>query len=241
MNDQTIAMDALMHGRLDRLVIGDLADDERQALLAWLDEDVTRWRNCALAFLEAQVWEEALSEPVARGQEPGDRRQETGDRRQETGDRRRTAEARRKLPTASWLMPLAVIAASIVAFACGTLWRGMHSPPQPRDAIVDRSSDSPDETDPVRAEAGGPLLASVPVTGGPLGNVAAVLQFPVLPAEAAQGQSTSISDSVRRQWERRGYELKEERRYLPAKLPDGRQVMVPVNEVKMKFVGRPVS
>jgi hypothetical protein len=139
-------------------------------------------------------------------------------------------------------LPLVAVAASIAAFACGMWCRGISmAPERPTDSIVERGQEVPQKDHDDLPQASGPLLASVPVKGGPLGNVPAVLQFPVLPPEAATGQATSVPEHVRREWERRGYEVKEERRYLPARLPDGRQVMVPVNEVKMKFVGRPVS
>ena len=36
-------------------------------------------------------------------------------------------------------------------------------------------------------------------------------------------------------------ELNEELRYLPARLPDGREVVVPVNKVQVKFKGLPAS
>ena len=39
---------------LDRLADGELADDDRSLLLASLDDQPGAWRDCALAFLEAQ-------------------------------------------------------------------------------------------------------------------------------------------------------------------------------------------
>ena len=239
MNRQPTTSESQMRERIDRLVSGELGDEERRELLAWLEADVSRWRGCALAFLEAQVWEEALGESVQgsrhRGQQSGNRELETGNTGQESCSRgQRSAVA--------WLMPLLAVAASMAAFACGMWWRGMNMPPQqPGGSIVEHKQVTTKQDDQILPQIDGPLLASVPVKGGPLGNVPAVLQFPVLPPEVAQGQSSSVPEHVRREWERRGYEVKEEQRYLPARLPDGRQVMVPVNEVKMKYVGRPVS
>jgi hypothetical protein len=53
---------------IDRLVDGELSDDERRALLAKLDAepDSGGWRRCALAFLEAQAWREAFAPVAAR-------------------------------------------------------------------------------------------------------------------------------------------------------------------------------
>jgi anti-sigma factor RsiW len=51
-------------GLLDRLVDGELPDEERRTLLLRLEAEREGWRRCALAFLEAQSWREALS-PLA--------------------------------------------------------------------------------------------------------------------------------------------------------------------------------
>ena len=43
--------------RIDRLVDGDLSQDERRALLLDLDTRSDGWRLCALSFLEVQEWQ----------------------------------------------------------------------------------------------------------------------------------------------------------------------------------------
>ena len=50
--------------KVDRLVDGELSEPERRALFLELDSNPTGWKRCALAFLEAQAWQEAF-EPVA--------------------------------------------------------------------------------------------------------------------------------------------------------------------------------
>ena len=47
--------------RIDRLVDGELSDDERRHLLASLEAQPDGWRRCALAFVEAQTWRGAMS------------------------------------------------------------------------------------------------------------------------------------------------------------------------------------
>ena len=42
--------------RFDRLVDGELSEEERRELLAGLDAEPGGWRRCALAFLESQCW-----------------------------------------------------------------------------------------------------------------------------------------------------------------------------------------
>lgn len=225
------ATDAAMRRRIDALVCGELPTQERRELLAWLDADAARWRTCGLAFLEAQAWCEALEEEDSGFRVQGSVIQ---GRNSVTGVQTATAAvqgARRP-----WLAPLLVLAASLAAFICGLgVQEIRHNQPESRPIAdaefpADRFLDS-----------AAPLVATVPVKGGPLGPLSATLQIPVRPVEGTSDVASSVPDSVRRQWERRGYELVEQRRYLPARLPDGREVMVPVNEVKMKFVGKPVS
>jgi hypothetical protein len=56
-------MNATIHDQsrlIDRLVDGELSDDERGELLSRLDQSAEGWRTLALAFLEAQTWRSAL-------------------------------------------------------------------------------------------------------------------------------------------------------------------------------------
>ncbi len=46
--------------RFDLLVDGELNDVERHQLLASLDQEPGAWRRCALAFLEAQAWQQSM-------------------------------------------------------------------------------------------------------------------------------------------------------------------------------------
>src|ERR1700754_5979 len=45
---------------IDRLVDGELSNDERRQLLATLEAQPDGWRRCALAFVEAQTWRGAM-------------------------------------------------------------------------------------------------------------------------------------------------------------------------------------
>lgn len=49
---------------LDRLVDGELADGERRTVLESLERLPDGWRQCALAFLEAQTWGQTLTDYV---------------------------------------------------------------------------------------------------------------------------------------------------------------------------------
>jgi hypothetical protein len=80
-----------------------------------------------------------------------------------------------------------------------------------------------------------PLLASLAVKPRGSGLPASV-HVPVVPSEddaSAERDRPRISGYVRQQWERRGYRIDSERRYLLATLPDGEQVAVPVEQINL--------
>ena len=220
--------------QIDRLVSGDLPEPDRRSLLAWLDEEPTRWRACAIAFLEAQAWEQATALP--------------GERRPAAATREGEAPAEPLVQSSgfgvqddksnariAWTQWLAIAGLLLVAFGAGALsaWSWLPgSEPPPQFAQLKT---------PAQARPSGPQLATVSVRTNLDPRLQTQLTLPVEPAEATPAAVSSIPDYVRKQWERRGYELVEETRYLPAKMPDGRTVMVPVNRVQLKFKGIPVS
>src|SRR5438876_11522290 len=68
-NEQTgIAEDRRL---LDRLVDGELPERERRELLLRIEKEPDGWRRCALAFLEAQIWRQALATAAGTDELPG--------------------------------------------------------------------------------------------------------------------------------------------------------------------------
>jgi hypothetical protein len=225
---------SLILAQIDRLVSADLPEPDRRSLLAWLDEEPARWRACALAFLEAQTWEQAAAcpeEPRVRGatregEAPANPWvQGSGFGVQKDGGNAKTA----------WVHWLAIAGMLVVAFAAGAAIGVRWIP----DRTAPPQFAQPGSTSPARSP--GPLLATVSVRTNLDPRLQTQLTLPVEPADAPLATVSSISEYDRKQWERRGYELVEETRYLPAKMPDGRTVMVPVNRVQLKFKGIPVS
>lgn len=62
MNDFEQSREPVDSALLDRLVDGELPEQQRRNLLSSLDRRPEGWRQCALAFLEAQSWSESLSQ-----------------------------------------------------------------------------------------------------------------------------------------------------------------------------------
>jgi hypothetical protein len=216
--------------QIDRLVSGDLPEPDRRSLLAWLDEEPARWRTCGIAFLEAQTWEQA-------SQEAGDRRQGTDSRGPvSTATRHSSVTKHQTRNTARLLHWLVVAGLALAAFSIG-LAAGRNWSAQP---IEQSQFAQPSSIGQGIGQGAEPLVATVSVRTNLDPRVPAELRLPITAAAAPPGEP-AISEYVRQQWERRGFELFEEIRYLPARLSDGRQIMVPVTKVHVKFKGTPVS
>ncbi len=232
------ANDRWASGRIDRLVTSELDEADRLDLLAWLDAEPTRWRQCGLAFLEAQALRESLA--------PG------------AGDVGVAASSAARPPYALPASRPMIIAAAVATIAFVLGWALGHRAPTPADnsgmVAADGSPRESSATSPV-VSAGTPSVAPVRISA-PVGRVTLVrvrvgeganareLVLPVLGGTAgdASWERTPgpVPDYVRRQWERQGYRVTERRQTVPFKLADGRQIDLPVEQVMLTFVGQPV-
>ena len=155
--------------------------------------------------------------------------------------RKRTPNSRNadipRTAQASRLSMLAAVAALLlVAFGLGAFSRGWLAPSV--DAVVENPPR------PAEVEPPGPLMATVSLSPERGSSIPATLQIPVMAignSAAEQPASHSISEYDRQKWERRGYQLTKERRFLPAQLPNGKKIMVPVDKLKANYVGSKVS
>jgi hypothetical protein len=229
----TISEDDLP-GLLDGLVCGELDESARGRVLAWLEEEPARWRRCGLAFLEAQTWSQAL------WQFPGGDVADQSPGRSVRGAE--NAAPGRGKPRHARIRAALTAAAVLVAFGLGFALRqptgGQHQPGVPPVA-GDRSPPSNNEVLPDEhrgaAGAGEPVLALLDVQAGGRFGKQTPIHIPVVPAVAGTGESAprqpaEIPEYVRQQWERRGYKVSLERRYVFARLPGGQRVVVPVEQ-----------
>jgi len=213
-----LTTDRAMQAQLDRLASGDLAENDRRSLLAWLDEDAGRWRACATAFLEAQTWEAAATN--------------WPDSSATLADRKPREQYAAATKSSVWRQALAIAAVALVFVAghwSARLWL-------PAATILPVAAPQP-----TQQSSGGPLMASVNVRTNLNPNMTAQLQVPVTPVAGGAVRTPALSDYERKQWEKRGFEIQEERRYLPAKLPDGTPVLVPIDKLQVRLKGTPVS
>jgi hypothetical protein len=230
---------------IDSLVAGELDEPRRRRLFAWLDEDPLRWKQCALAFLEAQVWEQAidilaerpLAAPIAAAPVAPSGLPSPSLNGHVACPAPRKASASPPAAALRWRLAMSIAALVAIAFALGAgMGRSLFAP---QAAAPSMAEGQPDEHDRQRASQA-PLVATVAV-GSPSAGDGIKLQLPVVegapPKEAAP---RDLPEYVRQQWLRQGWQIQPERKYLPARLADGSSVVVPIDRLQAKYVGKEV-
>ena len=233
---------------LDRIVDGGLAPAELRAAIDLLGREPDGWKRCALAFLEAQCWREsfqgmddqlaALPARIARSESPS-----------------------RRIPhgsSAGWRR--FAMAAGIAALAFVLGW---HAHParvvETRDAgvppaleVVGRSNppdalataEGPDSTEPTQDEPGpSDLVPPVRMVGRlRIGSADGAPTVPILAGPGideqwVRNQPPSITEHQQALLEQQGYQIDRRRRLITARLADGRQVAVPIDQVQVRYTG----
>jgi hypothetical protein len=220
--------------QIDLLVDDELSEPHRGELLRRLDLLSDGWRRCALAFLEAQCWKKELGalaqtpQPIAAPATPVARQPE------------------RWFP---WGTLLAMAASFLVALGLGGLWRGARQGQLPLGGQVATVA-----TDPQRSPS---VDSPTPAPGR-----APAWQMVTLAADRGQGEGdesirlpaierdridddwlrslpASIPPDVLRALKNTGHEVRQSRQLVPVQMPDGRRLVVPLDQVDLQYVGRP--
>ncbi|MEN6496159.1 MAG: hypothetical protein ABFD16_17905 [Thermoguttaceae bacterium] len=215
---------------LDQLVDGELSPATRRKLLAELDQIPDGWRRCALAFLEAQVWREEFG-ALAREAEPVPQRVAT---RPTPRPPDRGWLSARTLGTAT-----AMAASFLVALALGFLVRGSWYSSDQGDLAengptmnANNASPAPPQQ-PSRPEANGPWqTVSLPVAQGD-----SPLQVPATERDSLDdwhgNPPPAIPEAMLQALEKSGLRVEMERQLMPFPMKDGRQLVVPVDQVEL--------
>ena len=211
---------------LDKLVDGELDDSRRRKLLMELDAQPDGWRRCAMAFLEAQAWKSTLGSLV---QAP----------RQNAAPRPASPTSWRSMP---WGTILAAAASFLMAFGLGTVWRGQALRPAAEQVAESAKPSHNSSSSPVnpleRPEWG---TVTVPVDRDSDGQAESldlpVARGPGIDEQWVRNQPTPIPQEVFRALESMGHKVQQQRQYYPFELRDGQRVLVPVDEVDVRYVG----
>lgn len=201
---------------IDRLVDGELAEDQRRALLLHLEAHPEGWRRCALAFLEAQTWREALGPLTAAAVAPVRNVPDS------------ESDVRKTIPWRRLRRWTAIAAGLLAAFALG--W-GMPTLPSP----LQGTHETHEGEKPIPIVHKEPVVPEEPPPEAPRTvPVAVASQAPPPPAPVEVPQRL---ESLVKHWEQRGYRAELQRRMVSVVLKDGRRVEVPVQEVRLSYVG----
>ena len=214
MRDAPSTPDPIGPEAIDCLVEGELSGAERRALLARLEASPDGWRRCALGFLEAQGWREALgplAAPIDAETEP--------------------AELPRRRPGRPLALAMAACLAA-VAFVAG--WSAgvdrrptevVVAGPGPSAAVP--GPPTPDEPDELRA------VGLVQIPGGAAGSIRLpVLAGPGLDEGWLRRQPSFVPEDDLRRWRDGGYQVEHQRRLVSVQLDEeGRYLAIPVDEV----------
>lgn len=233
----------------DLLVDGELPDDRRRDLLAQLDIEPHGWKRCALAFLEAQAWRSEVRRapwsgiPVAA---PNVSHVSTV-----------------PLPRQRNLAGLIIVASllSAVGFGLGR-WSVDRQPEhislatreklpaseKQRPPVIDEkpgADASPGHTKPAPAadrdesvKVAGVLAWSVDENGQTREMSVPVLEGAGIDLKWLLSQPAAIREPVRKELERRGHKVELHRQLITLSLKDGRSVVMPIDQVDVRFAGR---
>jgi hypothetical protein len=234
--------------QFDRLVDDELNEEERRELLGGLDEEPNGWRQCAMAFLEAQCWKQALKHAPSE--------------RDVVGVPAATASPRRS-PWSNRISLISAMAASfLVAMWLGTLahqaWIGHpnvsggsgdfaanknvgHPTPNPFQAQTNLAGGPRQVTAHRNVETPNPWhLVTVSAPGE--GQVRSTVNVPAIERDGvderwARSMPSAIPDDVLQALARTGHQVQQRRELVPVPLQDGRSMIVPVDNVDVHYVG----
>jgi hypothetical protein len=179
---------------IDRLVDGELPSENRRSLLLQLDSVPNGWKQCALAFLEAQAWRTGFGESTQAASSP------------------LAIEHRPKLRRMSpWLAWAAMI---VIAFVSGRALRPAKVAAVPQ-GVANQSSPSP-------AAQPGPLVPR---------------PMPLLTGETKSNTAPAPYDYLQGRLEREGFRVERDQVLVPATTKAGRTVAVPVQRIRVRYVG----
>ena len=251
----------------DRLVDGELSEEKRRELLAGLDNEPGGWRRCALAFLESQCWKQSLGQTLqaAGGQTlqaaGGQTFLSAGDRQECLPHQTATADGTRSEPATYKRSPwpgrvgtLAAMAASFllvlglgswalrerVGSPTGFAGGGPANQKFPLTANPQLVAQQSQSAAPLPNNRAANPWRLVTVSDGR--DPAASFNLPAVECNNIDQQwlknmPPAIPDNVLQALARTGHQIQQRRELVPVPLQDGRQLVVPVDQVEVHYVG----
>ncbi len=228
--------------QLDRLVDGELPAGEYHVLLQQLDREPSGWRECAMAFLEAQALQQEFCSLQDNMSERIVARQLDIER--SIDDSQATRLAR---------VALAIAATIAIAFASGAWWQS--GQPTKQDFVAPEFANNAHVMPrPSHADVRQPIDRDLPHRQGvPTEHLTFVVdrangqsdrfELPVYEAndrvarELLQDRSPMPED-VERELRNSGFNVRSQRKWTPVRLRDGRRAFFPVDQLDITPVSR---
>jgi len=212
---------------IDRLVDGELTDDDTRAILSAMDRDPDGWRRCALAFVESQ----------AIGRDVRGITAESLNSRANVVTPVPLRDVSRKW---SWSTGLALAASLLITFGfglfCGNdvqFWNPPTGVPGKSPLLV---NSLPAPTGKASVERWRTMKLNVhdPSSSKPQQIEVPVREMARIDPNWAASDESAISADVIKALEQSGHVVTRERRLWPIELEDGRRVIVPVEQVEVQ-------
>ena len=240
MNPSENDLTAADRGMLDQLADGELPEAERRELLLKLDRVPGGWRACALGFLEAQCFQDALRRVARESARPP---------QTVVALPRRHGAWARHVQTA-----LAMAASFLVALGIGWWAGALRQGIGPGGALPGPEAN-------LASTAGEPGLGRPDRPGGPLRSLEPPGEAPTmtvaLPGSPDRGDeirlpvaerdrvdhsllfpdAAAFPADLREALRRSGYEVRQSRDLLPIPVQGGRHAVLPVDELDIHYVG----
>jgi hypothetical protein len=222
---------------IDRLVDGELDASARRSLLSDFDETPGAWRQCAVAFLEAQAWRSDLRGALARSTD---------------NDKPELLSAFGERPLRRrWRQTMGVAAAMLLAFATGWFARPERQSDHPAtdgpvaevrhdnskaapEARPETATNDSETEDSAAVRLAGVFKFEVDDRGQTRTIEVPVLEGPGVDPRWFLIQPPAIRASAVQALERRGHRVEAHRELLTVNLKDGRKLIVPVDEVGVR-------
>jgi len=227
--------------QLDRLVDGELDETARRALLGTLETEPDGWRRCALAFLEAQTWRQALGGVVPAPAPTAEIIPAAA----------AAAKASRWHTANLWAGRLAIAASLLVAVVLGAMvgptFRRAGAPSAIAPPVVaqDTQRGAAGQAPLPIAAAGGPsnpwqlVTLSTPADAQ---QPSAAVRLPAVQRDRVDEQLLRnmpgpVPRDVLQLLRKSGHQVDQVRDVVPVRLRDGRQLLVPVDQIDLRYLG----
>jgi len=218
----------------DLLADGQLDEPRRRELLSGLDDRPGGWRRCAMAFLEAQSWREAMSvlthpQVSAKGADQS--------LAAEGASRKRRRPRRDHITTLLGMAASFLLAIGVTSLVRDMQWgRGPGGMGTETASMIDRGFPQASNVEPgarwVSLSGNGP-------DGRQHTTRLPAVQRDRLDEKWLRNLPSAVPAEVAQSLQQGGHDVTTSRRLLPFQMKDGRRLVVPVDELDVHYVSNP--